>query len=124
VASSIFLARTGKTKAKIKKYIEDTFHYDLNRSVQNIRPTYLFDVSCEGSVPEAIIAFLESSDFEDSLRKAISLGGDSDTIASMTGAIAHAYYGAIPGWMEILCLQMLDNAQKSILRDFWGIYSS
>ena len=83
VASAIFLARTGKTKEEIKEYIASTFEYDLNRTVDEIRPDYEFHVSCQKSVPEAIIAFLESKDFEDSVRKAVSLGGDSDTIAAI-----------------------------------------
>jgi len=96
VASAIFLARTGKTKEEIKEYITSTFGYDLNRTVNEIRPGYVFHVSCQKSVPEAIIAFLESKDFEDSVRKAVSLGGDSDTIAAIAGSIAEAYYKQIP----------------------------
>jgi len=95
-ASAIFLARTGKTKAEIKQFVEQTFKYDLNRTLDEIRPDYQFDVSCQGSVPEAIIAFLESTDFESAIRLAISLGGDSDTIACITGGIAEAFYGEIP----------------------------
>lgn len=122
VAGSIYLARKNQTKAVIKEFVIDQFSYDLNRSLGEIRPTYTFDVSCEGSVPEAIIAFLESSDFEDSIRKAISLGGDSDTIACITGAIAHAYYGTIPQWMTDFCIKKLDVAQRSIIKDFWKRY--
>jgi ADP-ribosylglycohydrolase len=95
IASSIFLARNGSSKEEIKKWIEDGFGYDLNRTIDEIRPTYEFDVSCQGSVPEAIIAFLESENYEDCIRKAISIGGDSDTIAAMSGSIAEAYYGYI-----------------------------
>lgn len=92
-AAAIFLARTGKSKQEIKNYIETTFHYNLNRTCDEIRPTYSFNESCQGTVPEAIIAFLDSRDFEDAVRLAVSLGGDSDTLACITGGIAEAYYG-------------------------------
>lgn len=92
IAAAVLLARQEKTKEEIKQYIEDNFKYDLNRTVKFLNETYQFDVSCQGSVPEAIICFLESTDFEDCLRNAISIGGDSDTIASMSCAIAEAYY--------------------------------
>ncbi|MCK4936042.1 MAG: ADP-ribosylglycohydrolase family protein [Elusimicrobiales bacterium] len=101
VASAIFLSRTGKSKAEIKKYIEEEFKYNLDRTLLEIRPGYKFDVSCQGSVPEAIISFLESSDYEDAIRNAVSLGGDSDTIACITGGIAQAFYkGAPPAIIE------------------------
>ncbi|MEM1085851.1 MAG: ADP-ribosylglycohydrolase family protein [Verrucomicrobiota bacterium] len=119
VAAAVFLARAGKDKDSIKGYIEEAFGYDLQRSVDEIRPTYAFDVSCQGSVPEALIAFFESVDFESALRKAISLGGDSDTIACISGAVAHAYYKKIPTWMVDYCFGCLDPAQRSIIEDFW-----
>lgn len=93
VAAAIYLARTKKDKELIKEYIENKFRYVLSESVENIRRWYRFDVSCQGSVPEAITCFLESTDFEDAIRKAISIGGDSDTIGCITGSIAEAYYG-------------------------------
>ncbi len=96
VASAIYHARTGKSKDFIKNYISQTFEYNLNRTIDEIRPSYSFDVSCQGSVPEAIIVFLESTNFEDAIRLAISIGGDSDTIACITGGIASAYYKEIP----------------------------
>jgi ADP-ribosylglycohydrolase len=77
--------------------MEKRFNYDLSRSLDDIRPEYRFDVSCQGSVPESITAFLESKDFEDAVRKAVSLGGDSDTMACIAGGIAHAFYRKIPG---------------------------
>lgn len=92
VAAAIYLARMEKSKAEIKDYIEKNY-YNLNFTLDEIRPHYEFDVTCQGSVPQAIQCFLESADFEDSLRNAISLGGDGDTIAAMAGAIAEAYYG-------------------------------
>ncbi|MDF1698707.1 MAG: ADP-ribosylglycohydrolase family protein [Saprospiraceae bacterium] len=96
IAMSVFMARKGHTKSEIKAYVEKNFDYDLDRTMDEIRPTYKFDVSCQGSVPEAIIAFLESTDFEHAIRLAISIGGDSDTIASMAGAIAEPFYETIP----------------------------
>ncbi len=92
-ALAVLMARQQASQADIRKEIVDRFGYDLNRTVDEIRPTYAFDVSCQGSVPEAIIAFLEADNFEDAIRKAISLGGDSDTIACITGGIAEAYFG-------------------------------
>ncbi|MFI3297683.1 MAG: ADP-ribosylglycohydrolase family protein [bacterium] len=93
VAAAIFMARNGSTKRTIKQYISDKYGYNLNRSCDEIRPTYSFNESCAGTVPEAIIAFLDSEDFESAIRLAISLGGDSDTLAAITGGIAEAFYG-------------------------------
>ena len=98
IASAIFMARQYKSKDEIRDYIETTFGYNLHRTCDEIRPAYRFDVTCQGSCPEAIIAFLDSHDYESAIRLAVSLGGDSDTIACMTGGIAAAYYG-IPSWM-------------------------
>jgi ADP-ribosylglycohydrolase len=95
-ALAVYLARMGKGKNEIKQAIVDKFGYDLDRKLDDIRPDYEFDVSCQGSVPEAIIAFLESTDYENAVRLAVSLGGDSDTIACITGGIAEAYYKIIP----------------------------
>ncbi len=96
IAAAIFLAKTRKTKNEIKNYIANTFNYDLNFTLDEIRRDYQFDVSCQGSVPQSIVAFLESKDFENAIRLAISIGGDSDTIACITGGIASAYYKDIP----------------------------
>ncbi len=93
VAAAIFMARNGSTKRTIKRYITDKYNYNLNRFCDEIRPTYSFNESCAGTVPEAIIAFLDSEDFESAIRLAISLGGDSDTLAAITGGIAEAFYG-------------------------------
>ena len=95
-AAVIFLARTGHSKPEIKQYVEQTFGYDLNRTCDEIRPTYHHVETCQETVPEAIIAFLESTGFEDALRNAVSLGGDSDTLACITGGIAEAFYGMPP----------------------------
>jgi ADP-ribosylglycohydrolase len=95
-ALAVFLARQGKSKPEIKQQIESRFAYDLHRPLGQIRPAYSFDVTCAGSVPEAIIAFLESENYEDAIRKAVSLGGDSDTIACIAGGIAQAFYKRLP----------------------------
>ena len=91
-AAAIFLARTGKNKAEIKAYIEQKFGYDLDFTLDEIRPTFPFDESCQGTVPQSIVAFSESTDYDSAIRLAISLGGDSDTIACITGGIAIAFY--------------------------------
>lgn len=93
VAAAIFMARNGKSKKEIKDYIVSKYGYDLNRTCDEIRPRYGFNETCQGSVPEAIIAFLESHDYESAIRLAVSLGGDSDTQACIAGGIAEAFYG-------------------------------
>lgn len=93
VASAIFLARHGSANPEIKKYLESEFSYDLNRSCDEIRPNYSMDATCQGSVPEAIIAFLEGLNYEDCIRNAVSLGGDTDTLACIAGGMAEARYG-------------------------------
>ena len=95
-AAAIFMARTGSTKEEIRKYIEEKYGYNLHRTCDEIRPTYHFNGSCQGTVPEAIIAFLDSRDYEDAIRLAVTLGGDSDTLACITGGIAEAFYKEIP----------------------------
>lgn len=117
-AVAVYMARNGKDKGEIKKYIVDTFNYDLERKIDEIRPDYEFDVSCQGSVPEAIIAFLESTDFENAIRLAISLGGDSDTIACITGGIAEAYYQEIPDTIVENVLKILPHELVKIIEDF------
>ena len=116
-ATAIFLARTGHGKEEIKAYVEREFGYDLSRSCDEIRPTYHHVESCQETVPQAITAFLESCDFEDALRTAVSLGGDSDTIADMAGAIAEAYYGADPE-MKSIALSYLDQDLLDIAEEF------
>ena len=96
VALCVYLARTGADKERIRSEISRRFGYDLQRTLDEIRPRYVFDISCQGSVPESIIAFLESDGLEDAIRKAISLGGDSDTMGCIAGGIAEAFYGAAP----------------------------
>ncbi len=117
-ALAIFLARTGESKETIKKEICNRFGYDLNRTVDDIRKTYHFDVSCQGSVPEAIISFLESDNFEDAIRKAISLGGDSDTLACMAGGIAQAYYKGVSPDIATRVRERLPDDLLSIIDAF------
>jgi len=107
VAAAIYLARTGASKADIRSYVASTFAYDLDRTCDDIRPDYRFDETCPGSVPEAIVAFLDSADFESCIRLAISIGGDSDTIACMAGGIAQAFYREIPPALADPALQIL-----------------
>lgn len=116
-ALSIYLARREEDKAAIRREITERFGYDLQRSVEEIRPSYRFDVSCQGSVPEAIVSFLESENYEDAVRKAISLGGDSDTLACIAGGVAQAFYGPIPAHVEervraILPADLLDVVER------------
>jgi len=118
VAAAVYLARKSYPKSAIKSYISNTFGYDLDRTLDQIRPDYAFDVSCAGSVPESIIAFLESCDFEDAVRNAISLGGDSDTLACMAGGIAQAYYRKIPEYIAVETNKRLDNDLRQIVELF------
>ena len=118
MALGIFMAKHGASKTVIKAEIESAFGYDLDRSVDEIRPHYTFDVSSQGSVPEAIIAFLASTDFEDAIRTAVSLGGDSDTIASMTGALAEAFYKEIPDALEAEAFHRLPAKFIRLMEDF------
>jgi len=113
-AAAVFLARTGHDKAEIKAYVEREFGYDLSRTCDEIRPTYHHVESCQETVPQAIIAFLESTDFEDALRTAVSLGGDSDTLAAITGSIAEAFYG-VPEELRQECRKRLTPELAAIL---------
>ena len=117
IAASVFLAKEGKSKAEIKAYVEETFGYDLNRTIEEIRPDYYFDVSCQGSAPEAIIAFLEGNSFEEVIRLAISVGGDSDTIGAMAGAIAACVY-PIPEDIAKRCDDILTKDLRDIKDQF------
>ena len=117
-AGSIFLARTGKSKSEIRDFVESQFEYDLSRKIDDIRPGYSFDVSCAGSVPESIIAFLESRSFESAIRLAISLGGDSDTMACIAGSIAEPFYGGIPSRIESLTRTYLEDRLLEIVDKF------
>lgn len=102
-------------KRRVKEHIEKEYGYDLSKTLDEIRPTYRFNETCQDTVPQAIIAFLESTDFEDAIRNAISLGGDSDTLAAITGSIAEAAYG-IPDWIQDKVYTYLDEPLKDVLR--------
>lgn len=121
-ALAIFLAREGADKSEIRRQIQHRFDYNLNRSTDDIRPDYVFDVSCQGSVPESIIAFLESEDFEDAVRLAISLGGDSDTMGCIAGGIAQAYYGRIPEKIIDSVKQRLPEAFVNVIDQFNAVF--
>ena len=113
-AAAIFLARKGKSKEEIREYITTTFGYDLSKTCDDIRPTYRFDESCQGTVPQSIIAFLDSKDYEDAIRLAVSLGGDADTMGAITGAIAIAYYKEMPD-------EIYGFVKARIPKDLWKI---
>ena len=98
-AAAIYLARKGKTKEEIRSYIEEQYGYDLHKTWEYWHSVYAWESGCQGTVPQAIICFLESDGFEDAIRKAVSLGGDSDTLACITGGIAEAFYREIPEWI-------------------------
>lgn len=121
-ALAIFLARQGEGKLEIRQQIESRFAYDLGRSLDDIRPGYKFDVTCQGSVPEAMIAFLESNGYDDAIRKAISIGGDSDTIACITGGIAEAYYKGIPDFIIQEVRGRLDDDLLTVIDTFYERY--
>jgi ADP-ribosylglycohydrolase len=115
-AAAIFLARNGKSKEEIKAYISRKHGYNLDRTCDEIRPVYDWDSSCQGTVPEAMVAFLDSTDFESAIRLAVSLGGDSDTLACITGGIAEAYYQDIPDDIALKIWGLIPNDFKDILR--------
>lgn len=117
-ALAIFMALRGHSKNEIKSAIEENFGYDLSRRYDDIQRYYGFDVSCQGSVPESIIAFLESYDYESAVRKAVALGGDADTMAAIAGGIAAAFYGEIPMHFLDECLTRLPNEMKSVIFKF------
>ena len=114
--SAIYMARNGSSKEEIKAYIEREFHYDLSRTLDNIRTYYHHVESCQETVPEAIIAFLESKDFEDAIRNAVSLGGDTDTLGAITGSIAEAFYG-IPAVLIAECKSRIDKGLMTDVLD-------
>lgn len=116
-AGAIYLARTRKDKDLIKKYVEDNYNYDLERKLVDIRPTYEFNESCQETVPEAVLCFLESDSYEDTIRNAVSLGGDADTLAAIAGSIAGAYY-EIPEEITDIALSKLDENLKKIYYEF------
>ena len=118
-AACIWMARKGKSKQEIKEYVERKFGYNLHRTCDEIRPDYHFDVTCQGSVPESIIAFLESSDYESAIRLAISLGGDADTMGAITGGIAEAFYGGVPEHIKNEVVKRLPIEFIDIMQRFY-----
>jgi len=118
VAACIHLARTGHDKQAIRDHVEREFAYRLDERLDDIRPIYRFDVSCQGSVPQSIIAFLESEDWEDAVRNAVSLGGDADTMAAIAGSIAEAFYGGVPNAIAAEVMTRLDEPLARIVRGF------
>ena len=121
-AAAVYLARTGHGKDEIRRYIEGQFDYFLDETVDELRPTYQFDVSCQGSVPQSIIAFLESTGYEDAVRNAVSLGGDTDTMACIAGAIAEAFYGGVPEEIAGPVLARLDDRLRGVVAAFRDRY--
>ena len=115
-SAAIFMARNGKSKDEIKEYISAKYGYNLNRTCDEIRAVYDWDSSCQGTVPEAMVAFLDSTDFESAIRLAVSLGGDSDTLACITGGIAEAFYKTIPDGIALRIWEIIPEDFKTILR--------
>ena len=118
VAGAIYMARTGANKGEIRAFVEERFGYDLSPTVEEIRADYGFNVTCQGSVPQALVAFLESEDYEDAVRNAVSLGGDSDTLACMAGSVAEAFYGGVPDDILAGVFERLDPQLATITRNF------
>lgn len=117
-AAAIFLARTGHSKQEIKDYIEQKYGYDLSRTCDEIRPHYRFNETCQDTVPQALTSFLESTDFEDCIRLGVSLGGDTDTLCAIAGAVAEAFYGGIPETIAQQILPKIPDGFLAILRQF------
>ena len=115
-AAAIFMARNGKSKEEIREYISTKYGYDLNRTCDEICPVYEWDSSCQGTVPEAMVAFFDSTDFESAIRLAVSLGGDSDTLACITGGIAEAFYKEIPDDIAMKIWGLIPEDFKDIFR--------
>lgn len=122
-AVAIFLAREGRDKPYIKDFVESNFGYDLSRSLEEIRPAYSFNESCQATVPESMIAFLGSTDFEDAIRNTISLGGDTDTMGAITGGIAEAFYKGVPKAIAQQTLSRLDPPLRKVTLSFCDRYT-
>ena len=123
VAGAVFVARAGGTKANMRDFLEDTFGYNCSSSIDELRAQSEFDVTCQGTVPAAAVAFLTANDFEDAVRNAISLGGDADTLACIAGALAEAFYGAVPISIQREVMYRLDPPLMSEVRSFARRYS-
>lgn len=118
VAAAIFMARKGKNKQEIREYITNHFGYELNKNCNDIRPTYRFEPSCQETVPQSLIAFFDSNDFEDAIRLTISLGGDADTMGAITGAIAAAYYKEVPDNLYEFTNNKLPDDLREVVEEF------
>jgi ADP-ribosylglycohydrolase len=118
-ALAVFMARNGASKEEIRRVVSVKFQYDLSRTIADIRPSYRIDLTCPGSVPEAIIAFLDSTDFEDAIRNAVSLGGDADTQAAVAGAIAEPFYGVPPDSIVREVSRRLNRKFKKTIVNFY-----
>lgn len=123
VAAAVWMAKNGYSKENIRQYIQTQFKYDLNRTIDEIRPSYQWDVSCQRSVPESIICFLEGKDFIDVIRKAVSLGGDADTMACIAGSIAACIY-PIPEWIVNQCMNLLDSELRDMMNFTENVFDS
>lgn len=123
-ALAIYLARTGTDKATLRARIQNQFGYDLKPTVDAIRPGYVFDVSCQGTVPAALVAFLDAESYEDAVRNAVSLGGDSDTLACITGGIAEAFYGGVPAAIRTEVQERLPAELWRVVEAFERRYGS
>ena len=121
-AAAVFMARQGESKKRMKTWLERTFGYNLSERLDDLRPTYSFDESCQGTVPASLIAFFESQDYEDAVRKAISLGGDADTLACITGAVAEPHYGSVPPHIAAAVLAALDERLRGVVVRFCDRY--
>ena len=117
-AAAVFLARTGSSKDEIRDFVSGKFDYFLDERLDDLRPTYTFDVSCQGSVPQSILAFLEATDYESAVRLAVSLGGDTDTMACIAGGIAQAFYGGVPDEIRKQTLARLDGRLRAVVEEF------
>jgi ADP-ribosylglycohydrolase len=118
VALATFRARTGAGKDDIRQEITSRFNYDLTPTLDDIRPAYQFDETCQGTIPPAIIAFIESEDYEDAIRKSISLGGDADTLAAITGSIAEAFYGGVPQEIAAQVRERMPGELRHVVEQF------
>ena len=116
-ALAVYLARTGADRETIRARIQTRFGYDLERTVAAIRPGYAFDISCQGTVPEALIAFLDADSYEATVRNAVSLGGDSDTLACIAGGVAEAFYGSVPDAIRA-------EVEARLPSDLWAVVAA
>jgi ADP-ribosylglycohydrolase len=117
-AAAVFHARTYRDKDKLRDFVTAQFGYDLGKRLDEIRPRYTFNETCNGTVPQALIAFLESTDYEDAIRNAISLGGDADTLACITGGVAEAFYGGVPRDIADSVIGLLDEKIVAVVDEF------